>query len=80
MAWALAIGYCAVAIAAAVVVFVASERFGDQRRPAPHRTGLSLAAGAVWPMVLLGVLELTSVAMYAKAYRATATRGVAVLA
>jgi hypothetical protein len=62
-------GYSAVALVAAVVVFVASARLGDERRPTPERFGLSLAAGAVWPVILLGLAEFSSFAMYAKAHQ-----------
>jgi hypothetical protein len=65
----LLVGYATVAMAAAVVVFVASARLGDERRPAPQRFGLSLAAGAVWPVILLGLAEFSSFAMYAKAHQ-----------
>ena len=62
-------GYAAVALVAAVVVFVASARLGDEPRPGPQRVGLSLAAGAVWPVLLLGLAEYGSIAMYAKAHQ-----------
>ena len=64
----LLVGYTAVALVAAVVVFVASARLGDEPRPWPERLGLSLAAGAVWPVLLLGLAEYGSFAMYAKAH------------
>lgn len=69
MAVTLLIGYTAVALVAAVVVFIASARLGDERRPTPERFGLSLAAGAVWPVILLGLAEFSSFAMYAKAHQ-----------
>jgi hypothetical protein len=65
----LLVGYTAVALVAAVVVFLASARLGDERRPVPQRFGLSLAAGAVWPVILLGLAEYSSFAMYAKAHQ-----------
>lgn len=65
----LLVGYLAVALVAAVVVFVASARLGDERRPVLERLGLSLAAGAVWPVILLGLAEVSSFAMYAKAHQ-----------
>ncbi|MCV7132857.1 hypothetical protein H7J06_07635 [Mycobacterium hodleri] len=65
----LLIAYTAVALVAAVVVFVASARLGDERRPPPERFGLSLAAGAVWPVILLGLAEFSSFAVYAKAHQ-----------
>jgi hypothetical protein len=66
--WTLTIGYTAVAIIAAIVVFVLSARLGDERRPTGQRIVLSVAAGAVWPVILVGLAEVGSFAMYAKAY------------
>jgi hypothetical protein len=66
VAWTVLIAYSAVAIVAAAVVFGVSARLGDERRPTGERIGLSLAAGAVWPVILLGLAELSSFAMYAK--------------
>jgi hypothetical protein len=57
-----------VAILAAVAAFIASARLGVERPPATERIGLSLAAGAVWPVILLGVAELSSFALYAKVH------------
>lgn len=62
------IAYAAVALVAAVVVFVVSARLGDEPRPAGQRIGLSLAAGVVWPVILLGIAEFSSFAMYAKVH------------
>lgn len=69
MAVTLLVGYTAMALVAAVVVFVASAHLGDEQRPGPQRLGLSLAAGAVWPVLLLGLAEYGSFAMYAKAHK-----------
>ncbi|MEU0498524.1 hypothetical protein [Mycobacterium sp. NPDC006124] len=69
MLTSLLVGYAALAVVAAVVAFVASARLGDGRRPVPQRLGLSVAAGAVWPVILLGVVEVSSFAMYAKAHQ-----------
>jgi hypothetical protein len=45
---------------------VAARRLGDEGRPAPHPLGVSVLAGAFWPLLLVGVLELTSVIVAAK--------------
>jgi heme/copper-type cytochrome/quinol oxidase subunit 2 len=68
MALTLAISYAAVAVVTAMIVFAVSARLGDERRPTGERIGLSLAAGIVWPVILLGVAELSSFAMYAKVH------------
>jgi hypothetical protein len=64
--WALA--YTVVAMAAAIIAFVMSVRAGDKRVGAVERAGLSVAAGLIWPVMLLGVVELTSVAAYGKVH------------
>ena len=62
------VAYTAVAVLAAVAAFIASARLGVERPPASERVGLSLAAGAVWPVILLGMAELSSFALYAKVH------------
>ena len=47
-------------------VYAASRRWNDRRSPAPNPLGVSLFAGAVWPLLLLGLVELGSVIVYAK--------------
>jgi heme/copper-type cytochrome/quinol oxidase subunit 2 len=68
MVGALLTAYAVVAIIAAIIVFIASARLGDERRPALERIALSLAAGFVWPVILLGLAEVSSFAMYAKVH------------
>lgn len=63
--------YATVAFAATVIVFVASARLGDERVGTVERTGLSMAAGLMWPVMLLGIAELTSVAAYVKVHEHT---------
>lgn len=60
--------YTVVAAVAALAAFIASARLGVERPPVSERIGLSLAAGAVWPVILLGVAELSSFALYAKVH------------
>jgi hypothetical protein len=61
-------GYFAMACVTATIVFFASRWAGDERRPATHRVSLSFVAGLVWPMMLLGLVELSSVMVYVKAH------------
>ena len=49
------------------ITFLASRRFGDRTRPDRDVFAVSLLAGAVWPFVLVGVIELSSVAIYSTA-------------
>jgi hypothetical protein len=60
---ALLLGYVAVGLATALITFVMSKRLVDRRRPAPHPAAGSLMAGALWPLLLVGALELGSVAL-----------------
>jgi hypothetical protein len=58
--------YLASAIVTTAVVFVASKWVGDELRPATHMASVSVAAGLVWPLLLLGMLELSAVLTDAK--------------
>jgi hypothetical protein len=46
----------------AVVIYVASRRMGTEHEPVPYQFALSAAAGALWPLLLLGAVEFSSVA------------------
>ncbi|MBB5165030.1 hypothetical protein [Mycobacterium sp. AZCC_0083] len=48
------------------MTFVASRRLGDRFQPALVMDAVfaSVLAGALWPLLLLGVVELSSVAAY----------------
>ena len=67
--------YCAGWIFAAHGVF--THGFRDQRRPAPRALLRSIAAGAVWPIVVLGVAEKSATAPAAEAV--PADEGLAVI-
>lgn len=71
--------YVASAIVTAVVVFVASKWMDDELSPATHRVGLSAVAGVIWPLLLLGVFELSSFVLYAKVAQRV-ERGLAIVA
>lgn len=58
--------YAAIALVSAVAVFVLSDRMSDERRPVAHRALLSMCAGAIWPVLLIGIAEFGSFAVYAK--------------
>ncbi len=47
-------------------VYAASRRSNDGQSQAPNPLGVSLFAGAVWPLLLVGLVELSSVIVYAK--------------
>jgi hypothetical protein len=63
--WSLA--YLAGWVVATVFVLVAGSRLTDHRAPAAHPVPLSIVAGAVWPMLIIGALEFAAVALYTKA-------------
>jgi hypothetical protein len=53
-------------VVVAVVLYTVISHFADFRSPTPHPLGLSIAAGAVWPLLLLGAVEFSSLAVCAK--------------
>jgi len=77
--WTCVLVYVASAIVTAVVVFLASKCVGDELRPATHRVSLSVAAGVVWPVLLLGMFELSSFVLYTKVAQHV-ERGIAIVA
>ena len=49
------------------ITFLVSRRLGDRTRPVRDVLAVSVLAGAVWPFLLLGLIELSSVAVYSTA-------------
>lgn len=47
-------------VVSSAIVYVASRRLNDPSNPAPHTLILSTVAGALWPMLLLGAVEFSS--------------------
>lgn len=58
--------YLGIWVVVTVALFTVTSHFCDFRSPAPHPFGLSLLGGAIWPVLLLGAAEFSSVAMCAK--------------
>lgn len=58
--------YGASALVTTVVVFLMSKRISDRQRPATVRLALSVAAGVLWPLVLLGLIQFGSFVAYTK--------------
>jgi hypothetical protein len=58
--------YVAASAVTTAMTFVASRRLGDRSQPALVMDAVfaSVLAGALWPLLLLGVVELSSVAAY----------------
>ena len=60
---------CGWLVTMAVVIF-AADRLSAQSRVRPGlRMSLAVLCGALWPLVILGMLELGFVAMFAKAIK-----------
>jgi hypothetical protein len=47
-------------------VYGASRRWNDRDAPARHPAWVSLLAGALWPLLVVGLVELSSVIVYTK--------------
>jgi hypothetical protein len=69
--WSLA--YLAGWVVATAVVFLVGQRLTDRSAPASHPVTLSIIAGAVWPMLIIGGLEFVAVAVCVKARDARAS-------
>jgi hypothetical protein len=64
--WTLTVSYVACAIVTTAIVLVGSRPLVDPRRPATNRLSLALVAGLMWPLLLLGLVEFSSVMMFSK--------------
>jgi hypothetical protein len=64
--WTLTVVYAASAIVTTGIVLVASRPLVDEHRPPTHRLSLAAVAGLLWPVMLLGLVEFSSVMVYAK--------------
>jgi hypothetical protein len=54
-------------LAATIGVFVVGNRISEPGLPVGYRLLLSVAAGVIWPLLLIGAVEFTSMAMYSSA-------------
>src|SRR5882757_4542751 len=50
------------------------RRVNDRVRPQPHSIPLAVAAGAAWPLVILGAAEMAAVAIVVEAARRRTSR------
>jgi putative effector of murein hydrolase len=48
-------------------VYAAGKRLSDRRTPAVHPVLVSVAAGALWPLLVVGLVELSSIIVFTKA-------------
>jgi hypothetical protein len=65
MLWQL---YLCGALVTAVSASVATDRFSEREEPLP-RTGLIASAGVLWPVLLVGLMQLILIIGLAKATR-----------
>lgn len=59
-----------------LVTFVASRRLADGSTTPLSSVGFSLLAGLIWPLMVVGLVELSSVAAYSTAKSLRAHSGV----
>jgi hypothetical protein len=50
-----------------IAICTAARHLHDRCEPSPHPLGVSVAAGALWPLLLVGLVELSSVLVLTKA-------------
>ncbi|HEX2283804.1 MAG TPA: hypothetical protein VHI10_03070 [Mycobacterium sp.] len=73
---ALVLGYLGGWILVTLGVYGASRRLSDPRSPAPHPLGVSILAGALWPLLFIGLVEMSSVVVCTKARAKPETIGI----
>jgi hypothetical protein len=64
--WTLTVVYVASAIVTTGIVLDASRPLVDEHRPATHRLSLAAVAGVLWPVMLIGLVEFSSVMVCSK--------------
>jgi hypothetical protein len=67
--------YLAGWIVASAGVFAAGKRLCEPGMPPSYRLILSVAAGSIWPLLVVGAVELSSVAFYSSAEHFAAMKG-----
>ena len=53
-------------VLATLGMYAASRRWNDRHSPAPHPLWVSVIAGGVWPLLIVGFVELSSVVLFTK--------------
>ena len=66
MIYELIVIYLGVWLIATLGLHAVSLRLGDARSPAHHTLGVSVIAGALWPLLAVGVIEASTVMAYTK--------------
>jgi hypothetical protein len=55
-------------VIAALALYAAGRRFAFELDPGPHPVVVSILAGAVWPLLIIGLAELSSIAVATKVH------------
>jgi hypothetical protein len=50
-----------------LVAYTAARHLNDRCEPSPHPLYVSVVAGALWPLLLVGLVELSSLVVLTKA-------------
>ncbi len=66
MVWTLLVIYFVGWVTVSFAAYAAGKRLADRQTPAAHPVMLSVAAGAVWPLLVVGLVELSSVMVFTK--------------
>ena len=74
MIYAVMWGYVSGWLVAAIVLAVIVKRLNDPSSPQPHPIRVAVAAGAVWPLVILGATQMAAVALVVDATRCRTRR------
>jgi hypothetical protein len=53
-------------LAVTCAAYAAGRRLTDRESPPAHPLMISFAAGAIWPLLLVGLVELGSIIVYTK--------------
>ncbi|WP_197381171.1 hypothetical protein [Mycolicibacterium mengxianglii] len=69
MTEAMALLYLIPGLITAAVTFALGRRWRDFRQPATHPVVLSVIAGMLWPLVLVGVVQFASIALVTRIAR-----------
>jgi hypothetical protein len=72
--YAVVCGYVFGWLVATIVLAVIVRRLNDPSRPQPHPIRVAVAAGAVWPLVILGATQMAAVALVVDATRCRTRR------
>jgi hypothetical protein len=68
-------GYVSGWLVATIVLAVVVKKLNDPSRPQTHPIRVAVAAGAVWPLVILGATQMAAVALVVDATRCRKRRG-----